>query len=103
MSAWRRPALAGQPGQTSRSGAVGPNARPGVTPVGQARNPTANRREACVERFDGATATRWARLAAERLDEQHAWINSINVFPVADSDTGTNSLLTVSGGLEAVA
>ncbi|NLF04438.1 MAG: DAK2 domain-containing protein [Actinomycetales bacterium] len=56
-----------------------------------------------MERFDGATATRWARLAAERLDEQHAWINSINVFPVADSDTGTNSLLTVSGGLEAVA
>jgi len=56
-----------------------------------------------VERFDGAAATRWARLAAARLDEQHAWINSINVFPVADSDTGTNSLLTVSGGLDAVA
>ncbi len=56
-----------------------------------------------MERFDGAAATRWARLSAERLEEQHAWINSINVFPVADSDTGTNSLLTVSGGLDAVA
>jgi len=56
-----------------------------------------------VERFDGAAAARWARLAAERLDEQHTWINSINVFPVADSDTGTNSLLTVSGGVAAVA
>jgi len=55
-----------------------------------------------VERFDGAAGVRWARLAAERLAEQHAWINSINVFPVADSDTGTNSLLTVTGGLEAV-
>lgn len=56
-----------------------------------------------MERFDGATAARWAHLAAERLDEQRAWINSINVFPVADSDTGTNSLLTLTGGLEAVA
>lgn len=55
-----------------------------------------------MERFDGAAAVRWAQLAVERLDEQHRWINSINVFPVADSDTGTNSFLTVTGGLEAV-
>ena len=55
-----------------------------------------------VERFDGAAVTRWALLAAERLDEQRDWIDSINVFPVADSDTGTNSLLTLTGGLEAV-
>jgi len=55
-----------------------------------------------VERFDGAAATRWALLAAERLGEQREWINSINVFPVADSDTGTNSLLTLEGGIEAL-
>ena len=39
---------------------------------------------------------------AERLGEQREWINSINVFPVADSDTGTNSLLTLEGGIEAL-
>ena len=55
-----------------------------------------------MERFDGAAATRWAKLAAERLDEQRGWIDSINVFPVADSDTGTNSLLTLTGGLDAL-
>lgn len=55
-----------------------------------------------MERFDGAAAMRWAHLAVDRLEEQRTWINSINVFPVADSDTGTNSLLTLTGGLEAV-
>jgi len=54
-----------------------------------------------MDQLHGADALRWARLAVTRLAEQHAAIDAINVFPVADSDTGTNSLLTVRGGLEA--
>ncbi len=39
-----------------------------------------------------------AAMLAEHIDE----LNALNVFPVADGDTGTNMLKTVEGGLAAV-
>lgn len=36
------------------------------------------------------------------LEEARGRIDAVNVFPVADADTGTNALLTLRGGAEAV-
>lgn len=47
----------------------------------------------------------WLGRAVQRLSEQEAAINALNVFPVPDGDTGTNLLLTLRAavaGLEAV-
>ncbi|WP_022872268.1 DAK2 domain-containing protein [Nesterenkonia alba] len=38
---------------------------------------------------------RWFALAEETLSEHRQRLNRINVFPIADSDTGTNMLTTV--------
>ncbi|MGJ9411218.1 DAK2 domain-containing protein [Aeromicrobium sp. CF4.19] len=45
----------------------------------------------------------WTRLCVEALSRTRAEIDALNVFPVPDSDTGTNSYLTVVAGAEAVA
>jgi DAK2 domain fusion protein YloV len=42
-----------------------------------------------------ATATTW-------LDQAHEDINSLNVFPVPDGDTGTNMLMTMKSALEEI-
>ncbi|TDB97177.1 hypothetical protein E1267_40150 [Nonomuraea longispora] len=38
---------------------------------------------------------RWARLAADALGQARTEIDALNVFPVADGDTGTNLHLTM--------
>lgn len=45
--------------------------------------------------WDGASASRWIVAAAHSLETNRAAIDAINVFPVADSDTGTNLLFTL--------
>ncbi|WP_157250900.1 DAK2 domain-containing protein [Nonomuraea typhae] len=45
---------------------------------------------------------RWARLAADSLGRARAEIDALNVFPVADGDTGTNLHLTMLAAAEAV-
>jgi dihydroxyacetone kinase-like predicted kinase len=45
----------------------------------------------------------WADHARRSLDECRAELDTLNVFPVADSDTGTNLLLTLTEGAAAVA
>lgn len=40
---------------------------------------------------------------AKRVIARHDHLNKINVFPVSDSDTGTNISITLSSGLKAVA
>ncbi len=45
----------------------------------------------------------WTVLCAESLSRARAEIDALNVFPVPDSDTGTNSYLTFVAGAEAVA
>ena len=47
----------------------------------------------------GADLRRWAALVARRLDRARGEIDALNVFPVADGDTGTNLVLTVRGAM----
>ena len=45
----------------------------------------------------------WTQLCAQSLSAARAEIDALNVFPVPDSDTGTNSYLTMVAGVEAIA
>ena len=56
-----------------------------------------------MQRLDGTDVRAWAHAATAALGAARARIDAVNVFPVADSDTGTNVLLTVAGGADAVA
>ncbi|MCW2722002.1 MAG: domain fusion protein YloV [Pseudonocardia sp.] len=51
--------------------------------------------------LDSALLTGWARAATEALERHCAEVDRINVFPVADGDTGTNLLLTMRAALDA--
>ena len=53
-------------------------------------------------RWGGRLAARWAQQAVERLRRQRGSIDSINVFPVADGDTGSNMYATVKSAYRAV-
>jgi DAK2 domain fusion protein YloV len=55
-----------------------------------------------VQDIDGAVVRLWLRLAADELDHARAAIDALNVFPVADSDTGTNMARTISCAAEAI-
>src|SRR5450830_357573 len=56
-----------------------------------------------VQRLDGTDVRAWVHAATAALGAARGRIDAVNVFPVADSDTGTNVLLTVAGGADAVA
>ena len=45
--------------------------------------------------LDAALLTAWARTATAALQRHAGEVDRINVFPVADGDTGTNLLLTM--------
>jgi uncharacterized protein len=50
-------------------------------------------------RFDAAALGDWAHAAVEELIAHTDEINRLNVFPVADADTGTNMLFTMRSAL----
>lgn len=50
--------------------------------------------------IDGARLLSWARRAAQLLEAHREEINSLNVFPVPDSDTGSNMAHTMSAAVE---
>lgn len=52
--------------------------------------------------LDAAAVRAWAAGACSALELARDNIDAVNVFPVADRDTGTNMLLTVTGGADAV-
>lgn len=52
---------------------------------------------------DAATVLGWLRAATDRLGEDRAAIDALNVFPVADGDTGTNMFLTLESATAAAA
>ncbi len=56
-----------------------------------------------MEWLDGAAVRGWAQVAGELLAQAAPRIDAVNVFPVADCDTGTNVRLTVVGGAGQVA
>lgn len=52
--------------------------------------------------LDAAAVREWARVACASLDAHRAEIDVLNVFPVHDSDTGTNLATTMRAALEAL-
>lgn len=52
--------------------------------------------------MDAAAVAKWADACVRSLDALCADINGINVYPVADSDTGSNLLYTVTGARDAL-
>ncbi len=62
-----------------------------------------DRRVAASVRLDGALVRAWADAAVQRLRDVAPRIDALNVFPVADADTGQNVTCTLAGGLAAVA
>lgn len=51
---------------------------------------------------DGRALRRWAELGVDSLERRRAEINSLNVFPVPDGDTGTNLLVTMRAAAGAI-
>lgn len=51
--------------------------------------------------LDGRLLVEWSRRAARGLHEAQAEINTINVFPIPDSDTGSNMAHTMAKAAEA--
>jgi DAK2 domain fusion protein YloV len=54
-----------------------------------------------LDALDADAVRRWCRLGLVALEAARAEINSLNVFPVADADTGTNLYLTLQSAVEA--
>ena len=50
-------------------------------------------------RLDGAGLRRWAQRAATELQRRRSEINGLNVYPVPDSDTGSNMSFTMDSAL----
>jgi DAK2 domain fusion protein YloV len=55
-----------------------------------------------IERITKKEFSDMVRIAAHRLEKNAKFVNSLNVFPVPDGDTGTNMSLTVQSGFKAV-
>ncbi|MGH3870315.1 MAG: DAK2 domain-containing protein [Pseudonocardiaceae bacterium] len=55
-----------------------------------------------LQSLDGAAVRHWAATCCDALTVHRDEINAINVFPVADADTGSNLLATMRAGLDAV-
>lgn len=53
-----------------------------------------------LEELDAAAVRRWAGMCVDVLAAHRQEIDRINVFPVADADTGTNLLLTMRAAVD---
>ncbi|MEK0372109.1 DAK2 domain-containing protein, partial [Corynebacterium mastitidis] len=58
---------------------------------------------AFLREIDGPALADWARRAASRLAERSPEINRLNVFPIPDSDTGSNMAHTMASAVSALA
>ncbi|BDZ43101.1 hypothetical protein GCM10025865_24000 [Paraoerskovia sediminicola] len=52
-----------------------------------------------AQRVDAALVRRWLRAACDDLGRVRPRLDALNVFPVADADTGTNLYLTLAHGV----
>ena len=55
-----------------------------------------------IERITKKEFSDMVRVAAHRLEKNAKFVNSLNVFPVPDGDTGTNMSLTIQSGFKSV-
>lgn len=58
--------------------------------------------ESPLQALDAGAFARWLESAARRLEQERSRIDSLNVFPVPDADTGTNLWLTLQAARRAV-
>ncbi|HEY8719746.1 DAK2 domain-containing protein, partial [Pengzhenrongella sp.] len=56
-----------------------------------------------MQRLDGEAVRAWVQAATTALDAARGALDSLNVFPVPDADTGTNLYLTLAQGADEVA
>jgi hypothetical protein len=98
------PADVAHRGHALRVQAGPPSLRAAREPAGPsppARSLASVRRCALPGFLDAPTLTGWCALAADDLAAAAGEIDALNVFPVADSDTGTNLSLTMRAVAEA--
>ena len=62
-----------------------------------------SRRRKLVSKITTSLLQEMVQAAATRLGKQAEYVNSLNVFPVPDGDTGTNMGMTMDNGAKAVA
>ncbi|MDR2976665.1 MAG: DAK2 domain-containing protein [Streptococcaceae bacterium] len=55
-----------------------------------------------VEKISGAIFAEMILAASNRMTSQAEYVNSLNVFPVPDGDTGTNMSMTIANGAKEV-
>jgi DAK2 domain fusion protein YloV len=55
-----------------------------------------------LDALDADAVRHWSRIAVELLGDHRSEIDALNVFPVADSDTGSNMLMTLRAADDAV-
>jgi hypothetical protein len=56
-----------------------------------------------LDTLDAAAVRGWAHAAADSLQQHRHEIDSINVYPIADADTGTNLAVTMAAARDALA
>ncbi|MGB6273806.1 MAG: glycerol kinase, partial [Rhodococcus sp. (in: high G+C Gram-positive bacteria)] len=55
-----------------------------------------------LESIDAAALRRWAYRCVDSLTARCDEINALNVFPIPDSDTGTNLMFTFRAAVESM-
>jgi hypothetical protein len=55
-----------------------------------------------TDALDTAAVRRWSRASVRSLESHRAEIDELNVFPIADMDTGTNMVFTFRAGNDAL-
>ena len=55
-----------------------------------------------LKKIDGSTYLRFLEYGVKNVEKNKKTLNDLNVFPVPDGDTGTNMLMTLRCGLNAV-
>src|SRR4051794_17609931 len=93
-----------QPEQSNGCGSPRPN-RPGASARISILRPTDRRRKGgpVLHALDAEAVRRWSRAAVERLEAHRDEIDALNVYPVPDSDTGSNLVTTLRAADAALA
>src|SRR5690349_16360231 len=70
--------------------------------TGPAPRPDSAQQAVALGSLDAAAIRRWSSVSVALLDAHRGEIDGLNVFPVADRDTGTNLAMTLRAAHEAL-